>query len=89
VPLDVDPAPAGPAGQLGVLPRRQVRVVLAVPFVQALDDDRPGRHVDAEGEGLGGEHGPDQPGGEQLLDDLLERRQHPGVMCRNPAPQPG
>ena len=85
--LDVDAAPPGPPGQLGVLPRGQVRVGLAVPLVQLLDDHGPGRHVDAERQRLGREHRTDQAGREQLLDDLLERGQHPGVVRRDPAPQ--
>ena len=49
-------------------------------FVELLDHHRAGRHVDAEREGLGGEHDLAQPAHEQLLDALLERRQHPGVV---------
>ena len=52
----VDPAAAGAAGQLGVLPRRQPLVVLAGELGQLLDHDRTRRHVDADGQGLGGEH---------------------------------
>ena len=63
--------------------------VLAVPLVQPLDDHRPGRHVDAQGQRLGGEHGADQPGLEQFLDYFLEGGQHPGVVRRDPALQPG
>ena len=37
---------------------------------------------------LGGEHGLDQPADEQLLDDLLERGQQPGVVGGEPALQP-
>jgi hypothetical protein len=80
VPLDVDAAAAGPAGELRVLPRRDVGVRLAVPLGQLLEHDRPGRHVDAERERLGREHRLDQAVGEQLLDHLLEGRQHPGVV---------
>ena len=60
VPLHVDTATACPAGELGVLPRGQPGVGLAVPLVQLLDDHGPGRHVDAEGQRLGGENRPDQ-----------------------------
>ena len=35
VALDVDAAPAGPTGELGVLPRRDVGVGLAVPLASA------------------------------------------------------
>ncbi len=89
MPLDVDAAPPGPAGELGVLPRRQVGVGLAVPLVQPLDDHGPGRHVDAQRQGLGGEHGADQPGREQLLDHLLEGGQQPGVVRGDAPAQPG
>ena len=41
---------------------------------------RPGRHVDPDRERLGGEHDLDQPLDEARLDDLLERRHHPGVV---------
>ena len=80
VPLDVDAASSCPAGELGVLPRRDVGVRLAVPLHEPLEHDRTGRHVDAQGKGLGREHGPDQPLDEQLLHDLLERRQQTGVV---------
>ena len=80
VPLDVDAAPPGPPGQLGVLPRGQLSVRLAVPLVQFLDDDGPGRHVDAQGQRLGREHHADQAGREQLLDHLLKGGEHPGVV---------
>ncbi len=80
VALDVDAATAGPAGELGVLPRGQVDVALAVVLDQPLQDDGAGRHVDAQRQRLGGEHGLDQAGDEQLLDGLLERRQQPGVV---------
>ena len=89
VALDVDAAAAGPPGELGVLPRGQVRVGLAVPLVQLLDDHGPGRHVDAEREGLGREDRADQAGREQFLDHLLEGGQHAGVVRRDAAPQPG
>ena len=60
VALDVDAAPARPAGQLGVLPRRDVGVRLAVPLDELLEHDRAGRHVDAERQRLGREHRLDQ-----------------------------
>jgi hypothetical protein len=46
---------ARPARQLGVLAGRQRLVALAVELREPLEDDRAGRHVDAEGERLGGE----------------------------------
>ena len=88
VPLDVDAAAAGPAGELGVLPRRQVDVRLAVELDQPLQHHAPGRHVDAQRQRLGGEDRLDQAADEQLLDDLLERRQHAGVVGGQAALQP-
>jgi hypothetical protein len=88
VALDVDAAAARPAGELGVLPRRHVGVGLAVPLGELLEHHRAGGHVDAQRERLGGEHGLDQTGGEQLLDDLLEGRKHAGVVRGQPALQP-
>ena len=87
VALDVDAAPPGAAGELGVLPRRQLGVRLAVELHQPFEHDGAGGHVDAQRQGLGGEHGADQPADEQLLDGLLERRQHPGVVRGEPALQ--
>ena len=55
-------------------------VVLAGELGQLLDHDGARRHVDAHGEGLGGEHHLDQPGGEARLHHLLERRHHAGVV---------
>ncbi len=80
VALDVDATPAGPAGQLGVLAGGDVGMLLAVPLDELLQHHRAGGHVDAEGEGLGREHGLDQAAHEQLLDDLLEGRQHARVV---------
>ena len=85
VPLDVYAAPPRAPGQLGVLGRGDVGVRLAVELHQPLQDHGPRRHVDAQGQGLGGEHRPDAAGGEQLLHYLAEGRQHPGVVCREPA----
>ena len=45
---------------------------------------RPRRHVDAQCQGLGGEHHLHQPFDEAGLDRLLERRHHPGVVRRHP-----
>ena len=78
--LVVDPPPPGPPGQLGVLPRREHLVVVARELGQLLDDHGARRHVDADGQRLGGEHRLDQPLDEAGLDRLLERRHHPGVV---------
>ena len=88
VTLDVDAATSRTAGELGVLPRRHVHVRLAVPLGEPLDDDRPGGHVDAERQRLGGEDDLDEAVAEQLLDDLLERGQHAGVVGGDTATQP-
>ncbi len=80
VPLDVDAAPPGPPGELGVLTGGDVGAGLAVELAQPLQDDRARRHVDAECQGLGGEHGTHEAADEQLLDHFLERGQHPGVV---------
>ena len=47
---------------------------------ELLDHHRPGRHVDADGERLGGEHHLHQTLDEARLDGLLERRHHAGVV---------
>ena len=85
VALDVDAPAPGPPGQLGVLPRRQLDVGLAVPLHQLLEHHGAGRHVDAEGQGLGREDHLEQPRLEQVLDDLLECREQAGMMGGDPA----
>ena len=69
VALDVDAAATRTTGELGVLPRRDVGVGLAVPLAQLLQHHGAGGHVDAQGKGLGGEDDLDQAAGEQFLDD--------------------
>ena len=81
--LDVDAATAGSTGQLGVLPRRQVDVRLAVPLHQRLEDHTASRHVDAERKSLGGEDDLHETLTEQLLHDFFEHRQHAGVVRRD------
>jgi hypothetical protein len=71
---------ARPSRQLGVLAGRERLVALAVELREPLDHDRPRRHVDAEGERLGGEDHLHEAGREARLDRLLERRHHPGVV---------
>ena len=85
----VDAPPPGPPRELGVLPRRQHLVVVTGELGQLLDHHGPRRHVDADGEGLGGEHHLEQAGGEALLDGLLERRHHPGVVRCDTGLEPG
>ncbi len=88
VAFDVDAAPSGSPGELGVLPRRQRNVLFAVEFHQPFQHHRAGRHVDAERQRFGGEHRLDQPCGEQLLDRVPEHRQHAGVVGGDTAQQP-
>jgi hypothetical protein len=85
--LDVDSAASGTSGELGVLPRRQLGVRLAIPLAEALDDDRSGRHVDAERERLGGEDDLDEAAAEEVLNHLLEGREHAGVVSGDAATQ--
>ncbi len=85
VALDVDAAPAGPAGQLRVLAGGDVGVLLAVPLDQLLQDHRARGHVDAQRQGLRGEDGLHQAAYEELLHDLLEGGQHARVV-RGDAP---
>ena len=80
VPLDVDAPPARAAGELGVLPCADVGVGLPVPLGELLQNHRAGRHVDPQRQRLRGEDGLDEPAAEQVLDDLLEGGQQPGVM---------
>jgi hypothetical protein len=60
-------------------------VGLAVELHEALEHDGARRHVDPEGERLGGEDRTDASRGEELLDHLTERRQHAGVVGCVPA----
>ncbi len=88
VPLDVDAAAAGAAGELGVLPRRDRHARLAVELLELLEHHRAGGHVHAERERLGREDDLQQLLLEELLDDLLERRQHAGVVRGDAALEP-
>ena len=87
VALDVDAAAPGASGQLGVLPRRQRGVLLAVVLDQPFQHDGAGRHVDAQSQCLRGEDGFHQTGGEQLLDGVPEHRQQSGVVGGQAAQQ--
>ena len=88
VAFDVDATPARTAGQLGVLPRRQLDVLLAVELHQPLQDHRARRHVDAQSQCLRGEYGLDQALGEQFFHGVAEHRQHSGVVGGQAAQQP-
>ncbi len=60
-------------------------MVIAGELGEFLDDDAPSRHVHADGQGLGGEHDLCQTLDEALLDDLLERGHHPGMVGGDPS----
>ncbi len=62
-------------------------MVLAGELRELLDHDRSRRHVDPDGERLGGEDDLDQPFDETGLDDLLHRRHHARVVSGDPALQ--
>ena len=87
VALDVDAAPPGPARQLRVLPGGEGDVGRAVPLAHRLQHHRPGGHIDAQRQGLGGVDDLDQAGAEELLDGLLEDGQQSGVVRGDPALQ--
>ena len=78
--FDIDAAAAGPPGQLGVLPRRDRHASLAVELLELLEHDGAGGHVDTESQGLGREDCLHELLLEELLHDLLERREHSGVV---------
>jgi len=76
----VEAAPAGAAGELGVLPWREKRVMVAGELAELLDDDGLGRHVDADRQRLGGEDHLHQAFDEARLNRLLERGHHARVV---------
>jgi hypothetical protein len=80
VALDVDPSAAGPAGELGVLPRSDRHARFAVELLELLQDDRPRGHVDTQGERLGREDDLHELALVQVLDDLLECGEQPGMV---------
>ena len=80
MPLGVDAAAPCTAGELGELPRREIRVLDPVELHQLLEHHGPGRHVDPQREGLGREHHLEQSACEEPLDHGLQQRQHPGVV---------
>ena len=83
----VDAASSCSTRELRVLPRRDFRVCLTVPLRQPLEHHRSRRHVDAESQGFGSEHGLQEALLEEVLDDLLEARDQTRVMCGDPALQ--
>ncbi len=84
----VDATPPRPPGELRVLAGREQLVPLTLELPQVLDHHGLGRHVDAERERLGREHHLHETGFEQLLDGLLEDRQHARMVGRHPGREP-
>ena len=85
VSLGVHPPSAGPPGELGELARGEDLVALAGEPRQTLDHHAPGRQVDPHRQRLGGKDDAYQTGSEELLCDLLEQREHAGVVCGDAA----
>ncbi len=79
----IDAAPPRPSGQLRVVAGTQQLVGLSCELAQPLDDDRPGGHVDAKGQGLSGQYDLDEPRTKELFDGLLEGGDEPGVVRRH------
>ena len=84
MPLGVDAASTRPAGELGVLTCGDVGVGLAVVLDEFLQDDGTCRHVDSQGEGLGGDDDLEQTTDECLLHHGLLHRKQAGVMGGKP-----
>ena len=61
---------------------------MLAPLGEALEDDAPRRHVDAQGHGLGGEDHLAQPALEERLDQPLQARQDAGVVQPHAEAQP-
>ena len=76
----IDPATPRPARHLSQLVVRKGAKPTVRPLGQALQDDRPGRHVDAERHRLRREDDLAEPALEEQLDEPLEARQDPGVV---------
>ena len=87
IALGIDAAPTRTTGQLRVLPRCEICVLLAVELGQLFQNDRAGGHVDTQRQGFGGEAHLEQPPREQILHDVPERGQHAGVVGRKTAGQ--
>ena len=77
---DVDATPPGTSGELGVLAGCEVDVSFAVEFDEFFQDDGAGGHVDAEGEGFGGEDDFEEAVDEEFFDDVAEGGEHAGVV---------
>ena len=79
----VDATAPSPTGELGVLARREKRMMVARELGQLLDHHALGGHVDAHRKRLGGEHHLHQALHEAGLDHLLEWWNHAGMMRGN------
>ena len=88
VPVAVQAPPTGAARELGELAGRQDLVRLAGELRQSVDHHRAGRQVNPEGERLGCIDNLQESHGEELLGDLLEYRDQPGVVGGHPSSQP-
>ncbi len=84
----VDAATPRPPRELREVARLQQLVPIACVLAQALDHDGARRHVDAERQSLGGEDDLDQAASEDILNGLLERRDHAGVVGCHPPGEP-
>ena len=76
----VETTPTGPTRHLDVLARRERPEFFAVKLADVVEDDRLGRHVEADRERLGRKEHLDQALLEENLDDLLENRQQAAVV---------
>ena len=83
----IDPPTSGSACELGELCRCQLLVGFAGELREFVDHHAAGWQVDAEGEGLGCEHHPNEPLGETLLDGFFEGGDETGVVARDSALQ--
>ena len=83
--------PRRPARPVNCWYSPEVRAEVSAPpeFGEPLHHHRPGRHVDTEGQGLGGEDHLQQALGEALLHRLAEGGHQPGVMGGDPRLQGG
>ena len=77
----IDATPARTARELRVLARGEIHVGFTVELDELFQHHRAGGHVDAQGQSLGSETDLEQPAGEQILHDVAERGQHPGVVA--------
>ena len=80
----VDAPAARPTCELAVLARGERGGVRAAELGEPLDHHGARRHVDAQGQGLGGEHHLEQPLRKAPLDRLAEGRHQAGVVRRHP-----